>query len=619
MVLRRWSQDARLSLARLPSLAGLGRVPPAPVHAVRDLWPGDPLAGSQLVKGMLSFAGVTRRIGPGRWEDGSYPERFRSYLHGFAWLRDLRAVGTDAARLQARTLVNDWLAHPPTDPMVRDCAVTGTRLASWLGHYDFFAASADDAFRQRLMQRLLAEGRTLAALVPPESHDWRALAAFKGLLAAAIAMPEHSGFLARFLRYIDGELSRQVAQDGCHVQRSPEIQLLALRELAEMRAMLQAAQIGVPDSLALALDRMSPVLRALRHGDGRLALFNGSHAGSVAMIEMVLSQSTRTRVVAGAMPDGGFIRLQVGRSLLLVDAGLPPAPGFDGEAHAGTLSFEFSVARQRVIVNCGTGETPEWRRALRESAAHSLLVLEESSSSDIGPGTADSPSGIRRRPAHVTAEQMAQDGAHWLDLSHDGYHAPFGASWRRRLYLGDGGADLRGEEIVEGERLQSFVLRFHLHPQVGVEWDADGQMVVLDVGGQPWRFRADGGEVGVEESVYCPEGTPEWTRQIVVRVRPGDGAAEDGVSGESGRADAGRGDAGQGAAVQGGAGPEGAPGGAMGDGAGKDAAPASAAAGGASGDAGLATQGARTALPPAPASGERTRQVVRWALGRADA
>ncbi|ACI50417.1 Heparinase II/III family protein [Gluconacetobacter diazotrophicus PA1 5] len=592
MVLRRWSQDARLSLARLPSLAGLGRVPPQPVHAVRDLWPGDAASGARLLRGSLSHAGVTRPIGPGRWEDPSYPERFRACLHGFAWLRDLRAVGTDSARLQARALVDDWLSHPPSDPMVRDCAVTGTRLASWLGHYDFFAASADDGFRQRLMQRLLAEGRTIAALMPPESHDWRALAAFKGLLAAAIAMPDHSGFLVRFRRYIDAELERQILPDGCHIQRSPEIQFLVLRELAEMHAMLHAAQIAPPMALTLALDRMSPVLRAMRHGDGGLALFNGSHTGNVAMIETVLSQATRTRVVATAMPDGGFIRLQVGRSLLLVDAAPPPPPGFDEDAHAGTLSFEFSVARRRVIVNCGAGEGPEWRRALRESAAHSLLVLEDTSSSDFAP-----QGGILRRPVHVTAEQVAQDGAHWLDLSHDGYHAPFGASWRRRLYLGNGGEDLRGEEIVEGERQQSFVLRFHLHPSVGAEWDADAQIVILDVGGQIWKFRADGGKVAVEESVYCGGTTPERSRQLVVRVRPGDHADED--QAEDNQADTDQADkepADEGRTDE--------------DRAARDHADEDGPARNAD------TPDAAPPAKPVPQaeSGERTRQVVRWAL-----
>jgi uncharacterized heparinase superfamily protein len=593
MVLRRWSQDARLSLARLPSLAGLGRVPPEPVHAVRDLWPGDAAMGAQLVRGSLSHAGVTRRIGPGRWEDPSYPDRFRAYLHGFTWLRDLRAVGTDSARLQARALVGDWLAHPPTDPMVRDCAVTGARLASWLGHYDFFAASADDGFRQRLMQRLLAEGRTIAALVPPETHDWRALTAFKGLLAAAIAMPDHSGFLVRFRRYIDAELERQVLPDGCHIQRSPEIQFTVLRELAEIHAMMQAARIAPPVSLTVALDRMSPVLRAMRHGDGGLALFNGSHAGHVAMIEMVLSQSTRARVVATSMPDGGFIRLQVGRSLLLVDAAAPPPAGFDEEAHAGTLSFEFSVGRRRMIVNCGAGEGADWRRALREGAAHSLLVLEGASSSDFAP-----KGGILRRPAHVTAEQAAQDGAHWLDLSHDGYHAPFGASWRRRLYLGDGGEDLRGEEIVEGEREQSFVLRFHLHPAVGAHRDGDAGIVVLELGDQIWKFRVDGGRVAIEESIYCGGTTPERSRQIVVRVHPGDHAESDQTGGDRTAADQGDG---------------GAP-------SPPDTSPADTAPARASETETVVSEasGAAPRATPAPrsATGERTRQVVRWALMR---
>ncbi|MFT8420978.1 MAG: heparinase II/III family protein, partial [Gluconacetobacter sp.] len=80
-------------------------------------------------------------------------------------------------------------------------------------------------------------------------------------------------------------------------------------------------------------------------------------------------------------------------------------------------------------------------------------------------------------------------------------------------------------EIVEGERAQSFDLRFHLHPAVGAEWDAEGQIVMLDVGGRIWKFRADGGTLAVEESIYCGAGKPERTRQIVIHVRPGDSVA----------------------------------------------------------------------------------------------
>lgn len=70
-------------------------------------------------------------------------------------------------------------------------------------------------------------------------------------------MPEYTGFLARYRRYIDTVVEHQVLPDGWHVERSPEVQLRALRELAEMRAMMQAVQHALPHSVALALDKMS--------------------------------------------------------------------------------------------------------------------------------------------------------------------------------------------------------------------------------------------------------------------------------------------------------------------------------------------------------------------------
>mgnify|MGYP003362598770 CR=1 FL=1 len=514
MPLKRLTRGARLSLARLPLPGNGRRLPPSPVHHVRDLWPGDPLAGARLVRGSLTWAGYTHPVGPGMWDAPEFKPAFREGLLGFHWLRDLRAVGTDAARLKARALVDDWLHHPAQNPQALECGVIGARVAAWLGHYDFFAASASDAFRQRLMARILVEGRTIAALMPPERHDWHALAALKGLLAVAVAMPEYTGFLARYRRYIDTVVEHQILPDGWHVERSPEVQLRALRELAEMRAMMQAVQHALPHSVALALDKMSPVLRAMRHGDGGLALFNGSHEGSAALVDMVLSQATRTRVVARSMPDGGFVRAQAGRALLLVDVGAPAASGHDQNAHAGTLSFEFSCARQRLIVNCGGGVLPAWKAALRQTAAHCVVVVEDMSSSEFG-----ADGSVRRRPAHVGVEHAVAEGAHWLNLSHDGYHASAGATYYRRLYLGGDGEILRGEEVLEGERELAFVLRLHLHPSVNAV-DAQDGSILLETGEQHWRFRAMGGVVGIEESVYHGGPGPCRTLQLVVRVDP---------------------------------------------------------------------------------------------------
>ena len=200
---RRWLRDARRLAARLPNLR-MGRVPDAPALPVRDPWPGDAGRGSRLVNGELEVGGAIRSLKPGGWGELTGSNMLRAGAHGFVWLRDLRALGTDAARLRARGLVSEWIASPPADAIAHRPDVVGARITAWLGHYDFFAATADDSFRQRLMARLMSDARSLSAALPAEELDARALTALKGLIAAAAALPEQAGFLTRALRFLPG-------------------------------------------------------------------------------------------------------------------------------------------------------------------------------------------------------------------------------------------------------------------------------------------------------------------------------------------------------------------------------------------------------------------------------
>ena len=112
-------------MARLPSLR-MGRVPDAPALPVRDPWPGDPARGARLLRGELELGGGVRPLKPGGWADASrLSVPCARSAHGFTWLRDLRALGTDAARLRARALVAEWIAAPPGEPLAHRPDVIG--------------------------------------------------------------------------------------------------------------------------------------------------------------------------------------------------------------------------------------------------------------------------------------------------------------------------------------------------------------------------------------------------------------------------------------------------------------------------------------------------------------
>jgi uncharacterized heparinase superfamily protein len=172
-----------MRLARLPSLRM--SLPDAPSVPVRDPWPGDAARGARLLKGELVYYGGMRPLKPGGWPDAGSSALMRAHAHGFTWLRDLREIGTDAARMRARALVGDWIASG-SEPMAQRPDVVGSRLTAWLGHFDFFAASADDEFRQTLLRKMVIDTRHLAASLPAEEMDGRALVALKGLIAASI-------------------------------------------------------------------------------------------------------------------------------------------------------------------------------------------------------------------------------------------------------------------------------------------------------------------------------------------------------------------------------------------------------------------------------------------------
>jgi len=289
--------------------------------------------------------------------------------------------------------------------------------------------------------------------------------------------------------------------------------------------------VEAPPILTAVLDRTAPALRLLRHADGGLALFNGTREEHAAILDLVLTQAQSRGRAPAALPETGFHRLAASRTLVICDVGAPPPGrreagpgglprGADRFAHAGTLSFEMSVGRDRLIVNCGAAPAAEgeWRDALRATAAHSTLVLADTNSSELRA------EGLGRRIEAVEADRQDANGAQWLEVSHDGWLRQFGLRHRRRFYLSESGDDLRGEDVLEAERevaVPGFTVRFHLHPAVVANPQQDEAGVLLRLpSGVGWRLRAKGARVAIEESIFFA-GEPRRSQQVVLHAEPG--------------------------------------------------------------------------------------------------
>ena len=314
------------------------KVPEAPARSFRDLWPGDPNRGARLLRGEFEHLGTARRLdlaaeGTEGWNPDSGPLLWRAAAHGFAWLRDLRTLGTDSARMRARDLTEDWLARGGEQDLALAPEVAAARVSAWLGNWDFLAATAEDGFRKRLLIRLAQDARGVVASLPAEAMHRGALVTLKGAMAAAVALEEES-WMNRALRFLPGELDRQFHPDGLHVERSPSQLMAALQDLIEIRNLLHGAGITAPPVLSAVLERAGQALRLFRHGDGGLALFNGTREEGSNLVDLVLMQGQARGRAPMLLEEGGFHRLQAGRTLVIADAG-PPPPGRARDAASG--------------------------------------------------------------------------------------------------------------------------------------------------------------------------------------------------------------------------------------------------------------------------------------------
>ena len=493
----------------------IGRVPSDLRLRIAERWPGDTKQGNAILTGEILLAGQVVRNPMPVWFPSDAGQNWLAEWHGFAWVADLLSIG-GGAKDAARALVQSWLTdNSGWHPVAWRTDVLATRIFSWIVHFDEIASrEADRLLRRAMLVSLSAQLRHLARTAAWELTGPARLRALKGLVGGLAAFGQGEKRVLRALQGIERELQTQLLPDGGHRSRDPSLQLEVLRDLIDTRAALRAAHIETPAPLQEAIDKMAPMLRFFRHGDRKLALFNHSVEEDGILVDLALTRSeTKSRAPARAA-DLGFERMQAGHSLVLVDAGKPPPHGFDDHAHSGPLSFEMSHGRERIIVNCGgyRGTQRAWRQVSRSSAAHSVLIVDNTNAVEIAED-----GSLGRSPPAIRCERAEEDGHQWIAVSHDGYRQRFGVNYARELYLAADGDDLRGEDKLTGRAGVNFDVRFHLYPSVVASLAGDGGGVLLRLpSGITWRLRASGAELSLAESIYLGSGELQKTQQVVL-------------------------------------------------------------------------------------------------------
>ncbi|MCA1242788.1 heparinase II/III family protein [Stappia stellulata] len=500
--------------------------------APQDLRTADGTNAADIYAGRFVFAGQQIEANGRSPFEVEPPSRdWARALHGFGWLRHLKAADTVVARQNARALVDDWM---------RFCGywhdtgweqpVVARRVLAWLSQSPLILEDCDREFYRRFLRSLARQVRYLRRTMNETPDGVPRLTAAIAVAAATVSMSGQGRYVRQSLRRLDQELTRQILADGGHVSRNPAALLDILVDLLPVRHALTVQGLPTPQAVMQSIDRMMPMIRFFRHGDGAFAHFNGMGPTPADLVATILAYDDARGAPPSNAPHSGYQRLSAGDTVVLMETGCPPPPALSLNAHAGCLSFEMSSRRTRLIVNCGVSSSDRgtWRTVSRSTAAHSTATIDDTSSARFlsDPRYRDwLGAPIVAGPTQVPVTR--DDGPDGLRViaSHNGYQESHRLLHERELTLATDGSVLDGIDRFmptgKAVRGDEFALRFHLHPALKASTVRAGTAVLIVApDGEAWEFVAPGCETVIEESIYLSDSYGHRrSEQIVVYGR----------------------------------------------------------------------------------------------------
>ncbi len=498
----------------------------------QDLRTADPSFFTEVQDGHFGLAGILADLDPQNLSPFRVPRpnpHWERELHGFGWLRHLRACEDEEAEAYARRLVREWLSPSVSRrPRAQEIAVTARRLMSWFSHAPLLFAPDDVRGHRRVMASLTRQIRILAASQKHLPEGLTRLMSLIALTYASLCLEGQDGLAETFGDALSRELDAQILPDGGHVSRNPQVAVELVLDLLPLKQCFVAREQTPPEALTRAISRMTTMIRYLRLGDGSLARFNGMGATQFDAVATAMAYEDIGRTLPPHASFSAYCRLQRGSTIIVMDVGQPPPLPHAAQAHAGPLSFEMSVGRHLLVVNCGAPNPAEQDHSVsaRMTAAHSTLSLGETATGRFLRRAFFTREGKNRYlvgPGSVTAKLSEnRSGDIQLTASHDGYLKAYGVVHERDVTLKSNGLRIEGRDRLRASTRSElgvpFFLRFHLHPSVSVTaLDEPGTFLLTPANGPPWRFHCHDAHVTVEKSYFlATQHGPVPSQQIVI-------------------------------------------------------------------------------------------------------
>jgi len=271
---------------------------------------------------------------------------------------------------------------------------------------------------------------------------------------------------------------------------------------------LKVSQNQIPERLEDTIEIVGKHFSSLLYSDNTIPLFNGSKSFDCSnFLNFIKLKGYKFQKDCD---DTNFLFGKVKKLEVLMDTNYPPSDSHAQDYQAGCLSFELLHSGTKIITNTGSAKnfSKELAYLSQSTAAHSCLTINDTSSCLFQKN-----SFIRKyygnsllKKLKVTKRNFENNNASiTLVGGHDGYQHKYSTLFDRKITINGEDNIICGEDTLTVSKNEyaflNFSIRFHVLPDTKLIKTHGGD-VLISVKNQGWKFKSEGQDVKIENSLY---------------------------------------------------------------------------------------------------------------------
>jgi uncharacterized heparinase superfamily protein len=443
---------------------------------------------------------------PKDWNSDQLPKLWLYNLHYFDCLNSIDAPFRNHWH---RNLIDRWMVqNPPGTGCGWEPYPLSIRIVNWIKY-----ALVGNKLEESMVHSLAVQIRLLSKRLEWHLLGNHILSNGKALIFGGcyFSGEEAKAWLCIGMSILERQIPEQVLPDGGHFERSTMYHALVMEDILDLVNLAHTFPDAfspwkrVVESWSKTIPKMARWMMAMCHPDGEISFFNDAAIGISATPLVLCQYAHRLGVIVGPLSgdvihlcDSGYIRVECGPAVLIIDSAKIGPDYLPGHAHADTLSFELSLYGKRLLVNSGIsryGLGPE-REFERSTAAHNTVVVDGQNSSEVWAGFRVASRGY---PFDVFV--CREGDTVTVEAAHDGYCRIFKRTIHRRRWTIDANR-LVVYDKVEG-RSSEAIAHLYLHPETVI--GDDGVCGEIQHLGQKVIWESTALKTTVETTKWHPE------------------------------------------------------------------------------------------------------------------